>query len=110
MGLNKEVVLDIHHLSLSYFPLSVTLAVKRSKDHADSGYKRERENGYEWIVIRITYAESCKTERGGKEEMRRDKLGQRLAQHGGGEGKKQSDEKKKHENNVKLRKDEKRLE
>lgn len=62
MGLNGEFVSDINHLGLAYLPLRVTIDVKRGEDSFDTGNKREgnkkKEGGYEWIVIRITHAES----------------------------------------------------
>lgn len=64
MGLNGEFVSDINHLGLAYLPLRVTTDVKRGEDSSDTGNKREgnkkkkKRGGYEWIVIRITHAES----------------------------------------------------
>lgn len=64
MGLNGEFVSDINHLGLAYLPLRVTIDVKRGEDSSDTGNKREgnkkkkKRGGYEWIVIRITHAES----------------------------------------------------
>lgn len=63
MGLNGEFVSDINHLGLAYLPLRVTIDVKRGEDSSDTGNKREgnkkkKKGGYEWIVIRITHAES----------------------------------------------------
>lgn len=51
---------DINHPSLPYLSLSVTMDTKRRKDRSDTANKRERnkKGGHEWMVIRITYAES----------------------------------------------------
>lgn len=87
MGLNAEVVSDINHLSLPYLPLYVTLDVKRRLDSTDTENKdRKIKRGYEWIVIRITYAESKAVKlRERRKEMRKDKHEQRLAQQRGAE-------------------------